>query len=504
MNEYDHKENRNEEKLQFLENNIETTRKVKLLTEDIMQLLKTRDDTVLDTIKPIVEPRKNACAILNFYNQYLCANKKFDEFNKSVADLKLEDKNKKGSIEIEYLYKTKIVDLLEEQIKTMNMLDEFREIEIVKKVMKDHNKKLNTILDIIKNTAISTLERLPKVVENIDSLSRFILKYTDTKKYLQEYTEICHSRLGFYGIENNEKAILQQTKNLTEYFNMIKELNTRILGKKFSKKVNEVLIKLIVLDLKNIIGTLLMKINKSQSPSSIPFLIELYSRIRHSNGNMVEEIEELFELKPEIMKIMFNCFIQFFGELDLLNKPRKELTAEKLTRILSEILYQFRNHKEVKREWGSTYGSSFGVYRIDDIDSNFTEKCLLKITELSKLIDAKKSQIYMLNNIHSLKEYFVKFSGLETKQLVYKYCENVVGFLRIEIESQAPETVQDYLKSQIDKMKRYFLPEEDRRYINEKIKVLVEDLFARKIIQGNPEAILEEVSKCFCNDSINR
>lgn len=504
MNKYIHNDDKNEEKLKSLENIAETTRRIKLLAEDLTQLLKARDDAVLDVIKPIVEPRRNACAVLGFYSQYLDANTKFDEFNKAITNLKLDDRCKRENVEIEYLHKANILGLLETQFKTMNDLGNYKEIEIVKKTVKDHTKRIDNVLEIIKNTVMATLERLPKVVENIDLFSKFLLKHTDTKKYLQEYTEICHSRLGFFGIKDNKNAILQQTKNLTEYFNMIKELNTRILGKTFSKKVNSGLIQLIVLDLKNIIGTYLMKINKNQSPSYIPFLIQLYSRIRHSDGNMVEEIEELFELKPEIMKIMFNCFIQFFGELDLLNSPRKDLTAEKLTKILSEILCQFRNNKEVKREWCSTYGSSFGVYRIEDVDSNFSEKCLLKITELGKLIDAKKSSIYMLNNIHYLREYFVRFSGLDTKQLVYKYCENIVGFLRIGLESQTQDSIQEYLKTEIVKMKRYFLPEEERKYVTDKMRTLVEDLVSRKVIQGNVEAILEDVSRCFGNDTINK
>lgn len=491
------KDEKNEAKFKFLGRTLEFTKNIENLAEDLLQLLKSKDSSVLDPIRPIIHPKRKASAVLEFYNSYLQAAQTFKEVESKIKESGIATK---PNLKIEDLETGSTLDLLGLLIREIDELEKHSEIKIANKLAADQKKSLNKYLEIIKNTVLSALERLPKVVDKLDVYSRFILKYYDTDQYLKEYIGVCQARLSFFEIENREAAILQQTKNLTEHFNMIKELNTRILGRRFSRTINDGLIQLLVLDLKTILGSYLLKIEKSQSPFHIPFLIQLYSRLRHSGGNMVEEIEQLFELKPEVMKLIFNCFIQFFGQLDLLESPNGELVSEDITVLLAEILEQFALNKDAKREWVSSFGSSFGIFSVDELGFNLCEKCLLKITSLSEQLDVRERSIYTINNIHTLREYFLKFSGLDIKQLIYKNCETVIGVLKIGLESKPPADAYKFLFGELLAAQKYYLPEEERTYIAQKLKQIVEDGTSKKTIQGNPHTLLRMISEAYAGN----
>lgn len=496
------KDNKSDDsKSKYLNGIVELTKNVDNLVEDLLQHLKSKDSSVLDRIRPIIEPKRNAKEIMNFYSSILDSDKKFKEINENIKKSGILNKLADSKIEIEDLESIKMFDQVNLLILTIDDLEKYKDIKIISKVLKEERKNFDNYIEAIQTAIFNSLERLPNVVDKIDIYIKFVLKYCDIKKFINGYIEICRSRLGFPNEDFKKEIILQRCAKLNGYLNMIKDLNIKIIGKKQSRIINDMLIKLIVLDLKSILATFLSEIEKDQSPFHIPFLIELYSKIRHSTENIVEEIESLFELKPELIKLMFNCFIQFFGELDLLEFPNKSLKSEKLTVLLANILNQFELCKDAKREWILSYGSSFGVYNADELNVNFCEKCLLKISELLKKLGTKAQSIYFINNINTLKPYFVKFGGMNIKELMYKNCEIIIGFLKVEIDSQSsPIDAYKYLLNELISAKQYFLPKEEREYVSLKLKQTVEDLISRKTLQGNPQPLLDAISEAYCGN----
>ncbi|KAM0681663.1 hypothetical protein GINT2_000204 [Glugoides intestinalis] len=490
----------NNTKMALLEKTIEFTRKVDSFADDVLQMLKSKDSSALEPIKPAVEARRNAMKILEFYDVYLGSLEKLQEINKKIDEAGILKKAIEIELSIKDLESYKILRMLEEVSTILITLEKYSAINIANKCIVDQKKKMKELVEIVKGTVLYSLKRLPKVVKHIDQYSRFVILNADKDAYLREYVDIFILRMGFVSIKNNEKAILQQTKNLTAYFGMVKELNRRILGSKCARKVNEGIIQLLVLDLKTVLSECLMKIDKDQSPEDIVFLIQLYSQLRHSGGSIAEEIEKLFELKPEIIKLIFNCFIQFFGQLDLQEKPNTSLQAEKIVILLSEILKKFSRNKEVKREWCERFGNSFGVHNVKDLNQNFCEKCLLKISELAEKVEDKLRPVYMINNIHALKDYIIKFLGLDIKKIVYKNCELVVGFLRLGLELKSPVEAYRYLFDELSKAKLMWLPEEERQYVREKIKKLFEEAITNKLIHGNPQKIVQGISEAYNYD----
>jgi len=490
-------EDGNKTKLKFLDNIVDFSRKIETLTEDLYQLLKSKDNKVLDPVKPIIEPRRGASAVVAFYNMYLDAAKTFKEVEAKLDATEIFKKGNDAALEIEDLDAVHVIELLGEFAAKIKDLENDSKIKIVSKMIEDSSKKLEKYLEVVIKVSLRALNRLPRVVDKLDVYSRFIIKHGNGDRYLKEYLEVFHSKLSFLGIENNKKALLQQTENLTGHFNMVKELNTRILGKRVAKNINKGIVQLLVLDLKAIVAKILAKIDKNQAPASIPFLIQLYARIRHREGSIVEEIEELFELKPEIIKLIFNCFIQFFGQLDLLEKPNSKLEAEELTVLLASILHEFSVNKEAKREWATKFGRSFGVSDTAELGSNFSEKCLLKITDLSSKLEIRERSIYVINNVHCFREYLDKFSGLSIKQLIYKHTETIIGLIKVEIGSKTPSEAYKYLLGDLAEVKKYSLPEEEQVYVSQSIRTMVEDRMAKKLIQGNPQLLIEAISNAY-------
>lgn len=479
--------------IKLLEEIEKLSKNINRFADDLLQLLKAKDSSVLDEVREYVGPRRNALKVLNFYEFYLDNSKKFSEANEKIENSKIDN----TTATIKDLEKIQMLDLLKTQTTIINGFEEYSGIEIVDKLVIKQKKTLEKNLETVKCVVIESLRRLPKVVDKIDVYSRFLLANYDKKSYLKEYTDVFVSRMSFLAIKGNENAILQQTKSLTNTFNMLKELNKRILGRETSRVVNDGVIKILVLDLRNTLSQYLLEIDKEQSPSKIPFLIQLYTRLKHTDGSMVEEIEYLFKLKPEIMKIVFNCFIRFFGNLDLLEEPSKTLRAEEITETLAEILKQFSLNRFAKKEWVQTFGGSFGIHNVSEINQNFCDKCLHKITKISEQLDPKLRPIYIINNLNALQEYINEFSGMEIKQMIYKNCEIITGFLIVELESKTPTESYNYLLTELQKAKNLWLPEEERNHVSEKIKKIIEDGISKKTIVGNPHELIDAMEMAY-------
>ena len=488
------KSSNQEKRAQFLKETIGISDNVNNTTENLLNILNTADTTVLDPIKSLIHPRRNISKIVSFYEIFWRNSNKLNEKREQLQKTKALEKD---FLEIDELEKIKILEILKEMLECFNYLEKYIEIKIVKQLIDEEKAFFNRTLELISRSIIHSLERLPKIVENVDEYSRFVGKYSENNDFIKEYTKTCVQRLGFITAQDNCSAILQQTKNLSKHFNMIKSLNNKLIGIKQARAVNEGIVKLLVIDLKVIIGDILLKLEHKESPFDIQFLIKLYSRLRHSEDEIVEEIEELFVFKPAILKLIFNCFIQLFGLLSIIDKPRQDCKAEKLAIELSKILHLFEDQKDLLNLWTSQFGSSFGVYNEKDLATNFSEKCILRIFELAESLEIIEKSVYLINNIHLFKDFVTKISGLEVKKQIYKYCEIILGFVRIDTESRSPTETYENLVLIMKKMCKMSVPDEERLYLKSKLRKIVEQNMLREGIDGNLHVLFDLLEKCF-------
>lgn len=467
--------------------------RVDSLADELLNLLKTTDSQALVGIRPYIEPRKNISKIIAFYSLLQNTIREFGKVQAGFEKNQLISRSQKEAVEIEELEKCRVLDLVASVGKDITALREFKNVKIVSRILKDMEELVDLAIGMIEQSVLISLKRLPKVVDKLDTYARFALGYRESEKFVEEYTDVCLKQLGFAGIENNFAAILQRTKNLTAHFNMITDFNNRVLGKKRSRVVNDGLVKFMILDLKRILSDTLGKVEADRKPEHIPFLIQLYARLRHSDGNLVEEIEELFVFKEEILTIIFNCSLRFLMECGLQTVPNSELREEKTVALLVEILTQYNEHREVKRAWVEKYGSSFGVHTPEELNSNLIEKTFQVVSRLSEGLGIEEKAIYTINNIHVFKDLTAKISGYELKQVIYKNCETIVGIWRINLGDLKQASLNAALIESLDRSRRRYLPEEERTYVVDKVKGVLQDLIAREKFDSNPKVILDKI-----------
>lgn len=471
--------------------------RVDSLADELLGILKTMDSQALAGIRPYIEPRKNIVKIISFYDLLQSTIKEFGKVRDDLEKSQLIQRSHGEDVEIEELEKHKVLDLVTSVNKEIQSLKEFEGVRIVSKVMREMERLVDLAIGMVEQSVLASLRRLPKVVDKVDAYAKFALNHRESEKFIEAYTGICLERMGFAGIENNLASILQRTRNLTAHFNMVIDFNIRILGRKRARVTNDGLVKIMILDLKRILSDILGKADTEKKPDYIPFLIQLYARLRHSNGNIVKEIEELFVFKEEILTIMFNCFIHLIMETGLQEVPNKELREEKSVATLVETLAQFDKHGEVKRAWVEKYGSSFGVHTPEDLNSNFARKAFQFTTRLSKGLDVEERAIYTVNNIHWFKDLTTKISGYELKQLIYKNCETIVGMWKINLSGLEQGSLNAALIENLDRSRRYYLPDEERTHVVGKIRGMFQDFVAKGMFCSNPQVILEKMSAAY-------
>lgn len=489
-----------EKRAQFLKETIEFSDKFNNVTEEILTMLNSTNTSILEPVKPLIHPRRNIDKIVRMYELFWDNHLRLKEKREKLESC---DVFRKDYFEIDELEKIGILSILKEISECFEVLENHDQIKIIKQLIEQEKALFNEALKLISRSVIHALERLPNVVNNLQQYSNFLVKYSEDNEFIKEYSQVCKNRLGFVSCKENPPMILQQTKNLTKQFNMIKSLNNKLLGIKKARAVNEGLIKLLVLDLKVIISEILLKVEKKESPYDIIFLYQLYHRLKHSDGELVEEIEDLFVFKDGILKLIFNCFIQFFGLLNILEKPRADCKAEKLIVELGKILHVFETDKEFLRMWTSRFGSSFGIYNEKELPVNFSEKCILKVFELSDSLEIIEKSVYLINNIYSLKDYLHKISGLEVKEQLYKNCEIILGFIKIDIESQTPIKTFERLVLFLKKMNKMTLPEQEKVYLKNKLRKLVEQIMLREGLDGNLPVLFNLLESIFTGVSEN-
>jgi len=215
---------------------------------------------------------------------------------------------------------------------------------------------------------------------------------------------------------------------------------------------------------------------------------------------MIREIEELFVYKVPIYKLVLNCFIQFFGDLELLERAEPEKGVERLNGVMVAALDCFRQNKDVRRHWVELHGPSFGVYKAKGLGPNFSEKCLIKTKKLAERMGGVAKYTYLINNFYAFREHTTVVSGSDLKAQIDKNCQIIVGLWRINIEAVEDYQLSNYLKGELRKHRKYYLPEELRAGIAGQLKSILEELMAREAVHGDFEEINDGVDRVYTGE----
>ncbi|KAI5176646.1 hypothetical protein PAEPH01_2409, partial [Pancytospora epiphaga] len=420
----------------------------------VLNHLEEVDYKIMDKFRPYIGPQENIIRLLHFYDVY-------SESNLEVSRVKEVIEGVEASVlknpSLSDLDKMGVIGLVERLRNSQKSVEDYKGVRLVKEMEERAEEQIEKIAQIAKRAFFSSLEKLPKIPENIRKYSDFLLGQINKKMFLGEYTKKVYENLGFFIIENNFDSILQQTNNLTSYLNFIIEINKNILGRTVAHNINVGLITLMIVNLKRIISEFLAIVDKDHNPKHIPFLIQLCRNLRHSDGPIIKEIEELFVFKVPIYKLILNCFVEFFGDLELLDEPRIDGGVEKLNGRMADALDGFKRNKEVCRHWVELHGPSFGVYGGKEIGPNFSEKCLNKTKKLSEKHNGQVKYIYLINNLYVFREHTTSVFGGELKTQIRKNSQIITGLWRISIEGVEGYQLRSFLQKELDKHRKYYL-----------------------------------------------
>lgn len=483
----------NHDKIQDLKIQIKMFEKIGKTCRELLRELKNTDYKAMDAFKPYIRPKENINSLLEFYDQYSTSVKNIESIRIKIEKSEIEKK----IFKIKELEELQIILLMDDLKKHLEELNNYKEIKIVQHVIEANTEYFSQIVDCIKKSFFNALNRLPKIVNKIDVYAHFILHHTDTKEFLAEYTQKVYRQLGFLGINNNFTALIQQTLDLTKYFNLVTQMNVEILGKRVAYNINVGLVQLIIINLKKVIAETLMRVEKEHKPKDISNLIKLHNNLNHKDGPKITEIEELFVFKDQIKILISNCLAQYLADLELLESPRTDAKTEKMCLIMENILNAFEENKALKSEWAQGYGPSFGIYDAEKLDSNLSNKCLMKISILSTQLKDFEKYIYLINNKSCLRKYIKEFEKMPIKKSINKDVQLIIGLWKIRLEAYKGITLNRYLTGQLDVHAKYILPEHERTKVQEALKSVVESLIVRKTLEGHTTYLKEAIENTY-------
>lgn len=464
------------------------------------QLLVHMEDTdykSMDVFKAYIGPQKNIERLICFYNLYTDAAKTFSTVKIAIEKSDCQALADRGELGIPALDDIAIIDKTEALHSAQASLADYRRVKIVQALVSDIDAYVDAMAKTIRKAFLSALDRLPKVPDGASRYAQFLLGTGDSREFLALYTKKAYSKLGFFEAANNLDALLQQTGNITSYLGLIIEINTKILGKPASHNISLGLITLIVVNLKKIISDALGAVGKDTSPARIPFLVGLCGNLRHSEGPAIREIEDLFVFRDPICKLVLNCFIQFFGDLELLEHPRSDCTVEGLNAEMVGALQSFASNRAVRKRWVEAHGPSFGVYKPGDLGENFGGKCLIKTAELSRQLSGMERYIYLINNQQAFVGHVRTHEGRALETQIDKNCQILVGLWRIAIEGVEERKLNRFLRSELQKHARYRLPAEQRKVVADALKEMIEGLVASSDFVGNISDLIDGLGRVY-------
>ncbi|ORD99378.1 hypothetical protein A0H76_948 [Hepatospora eriocheir] len=469
------------DKLNKLKEQCKFSENIENICKLLINELNNTDYKVMDSFKPFILPKQNITKLLNFYKLYTESLKKIENIQIEIEKVGLSDDEK--ILRIKDLDDMNVLKLMNNYLKCLDDLKSYIKVNMVRELCKKSKKYYEGIVSKIEEAFFNALKRLPKVVNSIDLYGKFLIRSLDKKEFLSKYTQALYKILGFSEVKTFP-ILNQRTKKLTQYLNMVKNINTQIIGKTEAHNINIGLIQLIIINLKKVIGDILLKVEKEIKPNQIPSLVILYNNLRHTEGPIVDEIEDLFVYKEQILKLILNCLVHFFAYLETLDSPNIDLKTESQVLTLCDIFKSFENNKSIKREWVRKFGPSFGVYNSDELYDNFCRKCLTKVEKASNNLKNYDKYIYLINNKAPFKEFVKMYDNMTMENSIKKDVKLVIGLWKISIEKYDGVTLNRFMLKQLEKHKKYYLPNEERNILHSNLTETVEELIAANILQG--------------------
>jgi hypothetical protein len=460
------------------------------------QLGNVRSD-VMDDLKPYINPKKNIDALCSFYDLFSTSKERIDLGKERLRSLFGEEEGPLPSRSLEALKENRVLEEVLDLIREKDTLSGYANIRMAKTELEHTEDFTGKVLEAVSSSFFIALDRLPQQDPHLREFAVFLLENTHRKRFLAAYTDKVYTKLGIEDIGASRRLLLERIRNLGAYFSDVADMNDSILGAENARALNLGLFKTFVLELKKVVVDVLMVIEREEGAEDIPFLIQLNAALRHSEHGFNELIEELFEFKDNINKILHNCLLVYFEKVDCMSEPNKHSDAEEACSEMAKILDAFHYEKEVGEAFASSYGAVFNVRNLQDIFSEFSARVIRKVLLLSEMKRGVSKSVYVVNNVYVLRSYLKEVNGAPAGDFLSGNVDSIIDVWEKEMSKRKEKDVTEFLDQNVRLQQKHSLPAGLREGVIERIEELVEDMLRRKEYRGDRGRLMDAVQTLY-------
>ncbi|KAH9411460.1 hypothetical protein HK407_05g09790 [Ordospora pajunii] len=451
---------------------------------------------VIDEFKPYIEPKKGIDRLLMFYKMFMGSKTIINREKSSLEEQFGGMSNASFTCKLEALRENDVIGSIQRLMDVRQSLVEYNGIRVVDTEVVGLDELIKKAIGIVEESFFVSLANIPKLEPDTQEFAVFLLANVDRKRIVSRYTDMMYSKFGFDGVGSDNNMLLERTSKLSHTLLEIADINDSVIGKEYPE-VTIGLQKMLVIGLRREITDNLMRMEKEEGIGSIPFLVELNSKLRHSGNRRTRAMEELFVFKDRINQVICNCMSRYFEDLDMLMNANSKCDVESLCVDMRSILDSFYDRKDILDVFVKTYGLSFGLKEPQDMFQVFSGRSIEKVLRLAETLKGISKSVYVLNNAHVFDGYLKHVDGISIEKIVSINIDDIVNVWRHEIEKRSEEDITVFLDKNIESQNRHFLPEIYRTKIVEQIDMAVKEALSTKKYIGSTTKLYHQIKKLY-------
>ncbi|KAM0672814.1 hypothetical protein CWI42_051340 [Ordospora colligata] len=451
---------------------------------------------IIDEFKSYIEPKKGIDKLLMFYNMFMQSKAVINQEKSSLEEQFGGMNNASFTCKLETLKENDVMGSIQRLMDVRQNLVEYNGVIVVEVEVISLDEIIKGAIGVVEESFFASLSKIPKLEPEIQEFAVFLLAHVDRKRTISRYTDMMYSKFGFDGVGSDNNMLLERTSRLSHTLLEIADINDSVIGKEHPE-VTIGLQKMLVIGLRREIIDNLMRMEKEEGISSIPFLVELNSKLRHSGNRRTRAMEELFVFKDRINQVICNCMSRYFEDLDMVMNANSKCDAESLCVDMRSILDSFYDHKDILEVFVKTYGMSFGLTEPQDMFQVFSGKSMEKILLLAETLKGISKSVYVLNNAHVFDGHLKHVDNISIEQIVSINIDDIVNVWKHELEKRSEEDITVFLDKNIESQNRHFVPEAYRTNIVEQIDTIVNKALSTKKYMGNTTKLYHQIKKLY-------
>ncbi|KAF7684121.1 hypothetical protein TCON_0681 [Astathelohania contejeani] len=434
------------------------------------------DDIPLDITKKFDKymlPKQNIDMIVNFYDTYILAMENIEKQKREIDEIKKNEIKKHG-----FSQELRLIECYNAIIIELNRIKRYKSVNIVNTYILEIEDFCKAVLTEIKESyfiVVNDLLNEMEINDDIFKISKFLLENCKKTELEGEYVKLFVDKFSSKSLSQKKNKLVERIETFKNLMHKIKIIIDSFIGP--NNVVYTEIRALLIIDIKDVLAKVLMDVENKSRDSDCVFLIHLCRAIGYKNE---------FELDPfiaECFKLINNALISFESRLEKVKKHDKKLMAEEYNLLIVDIVKEFKmlelvkineNESQLKKflndfEEGQTF---------EDFKNKWGTMCIKKTYSLARNLGTLERHIYLLNNFYEIQKIITRYEDTALAGIIDSSAKSIIKIWNDECKKRADP--MNYIKRNIDVQGKYFINEDMRPYLIEKIERIVKDVLGHK------------------------